>query len=447
MNIIHENVDGLNAQLKVSVDKADYQDKVEQMLKDYRKKAAIKGFRPGKAPEGLISKLYRLPITAEEVNKLVSESISNYLFEQKLNILGEPMPSENQPKIDWETQENFEFVFDMGLVPEFELKLAKRDKVPYYTIAIDDKIRELYLDSHQRRHGTYVPVEVAGDNDLLKVTLTELNSDESPRDGGINVDSASVAIGLVGDEAEKAKLMGAKIGDVFVIDVTKAFPNETDRAALLRVNKANLGSVEPLFQATVTETMTYEKGELNQELFDKVYGEGAVASQEEFIAKVEEEIKANLQRESDFRFLVDLKDKLVDKAKFDLPKEFLVRWLVAINEGKVTREQVETEYPMFEKDLKWQLIRDKISKEQELVVDDAALTEFAQTYAREQFAAYGLREIPEEYLVRYAEDILKKDDERRKIRERLLEDKVVAWVKEAVKLDEKEVSADDFNKL
>ncbi len=447
MNIIHENVDGLNAQLKVSVDKADYQDKVEQMLKDYRKKAAIKGFRPGKAPEGLISKLYRLPITAEEVNKLVSESISNYLFEQKLNILGEPMPSENQPKIDWETQENFEFVFDMGLVPEFELKLSKRDKVPYYTIAIDDKIRELYLDSHQRRHGTYVPVEVAGDNDLLKVTLTELNSDESPRDGGINVDSASVAIGLVGDEAEKAKLMGAKIGDVFVIDVTKAFPNETDRAALLRVNKANLGSVEPLFQATVTETMTYEKGELNQELFDKVYGEGAVASQEEFIAKVEEEIKANLQRESDFRFLVDLKDKLVDKAKFDLPKEFLVRWLVAINEGKVTREQVETEYPMFEKDLKWQLIRDKISKEQELVVDDAALTEFAQTYAREQFAAYGLREIPEEYLVRYAEDILKKDDERRKIRERLLEDKVVAWVKEAVKLDEKEVSADDFNKL
>ncbi|MDX9852805.1 MAG: trigger factor, partial [Tenuifilaceae bacterium] len=182
-------------------------------------------------------------------------------------------------------------------------------------------------------------------------------------------------------------------------------------------------------------------------LFDKVYGEGAVASQEEFIAKVEEEIKANLQRESDFRFLVDLKDKLVDKAKFDLPKEFLIRWLVAINEGKVTREQVETEYPMFEKDLKWQLIRDKISKEQELVVDDAALTEFAQTYAREQFAAYGLREIPEEYLVRYAEDMLKKDDERRKIRERLLEDKVVAWVKEAVKLDEKEVSADDFNKL
>lgn len=447
MNIIHENVDGLNAQLKVSVDKADYQDKVEQMLKDYRKKAAIKGFRPGKAPEGLISKLYRLPITAEEVNKLVSESISNYLFEQKLNILGEPMPSENQPKIDWETQENFEFVFDMGLVPEFELKLSKRDKVPYYTIAIDDKIRELYLDSHQRRHGTYVPVEVAGDNDLLKVTLTELNSDESPREGGINVDSASVSIGLVGDEAEKAKLMGAKIGDVFVIDVTKAFPNETDRAALLRVNKANLGSVEPLFQATVTETMTYEKGELNQELFDKVYGEGAVASQEEFIAKVEEEIKANLQRESDFRFLVDLKDKLVDKAKFDLPKEFLIRWLVAINEGKVTREQVETEYPMFEKDLKWQLIRDKISKEQELVVDDAALTEFAQTYAREQFAAYGLREIPEEYLVRYAEDMLKKDDERRKIRERLLEDKVVAWVKEAVKLDEKEVSADDFNKL
>lgn len=447
MNILKEEVDALNAVLKLKIDKSDYDPKVEEALKDYRKKAAIKGFRPGHAPASLINKLYRKPIVLEEVNKLISESISKYLVEQKLNILGEPLPSEQQQPIDWETQDDFEFAFDLGLVPEFELKLSKKDKVPYYTIKVDDKLREVYSDSYRRRNGSYKPVEVTAENDLVKATLNELNADESPKDGGVYVESASISIALVADETEKGKLIGLKAGDVVTIDTSKAFPNTADRVALLHLAKDKLANVEPLFQATVTETMTFEKAELNQEFFNKVYGEGVVNSEEEFNAKMDEEISHNLAHESDYRFLIDVKDKLIDKFKIELPKEFLVRWLVAVNEGKHTKEQIESEFPMFEKDLKWQLIRDKVAMENELKVTEEEVHAFAMNFARNQFASYGMSQMPDEYLVSYADSVLKKEGEKRKIQEKLLEDKAVAIIKESVKLDEKEVTTDEFNNL
>ncbi len=447
MNILKEEVDALNAVLKLKIEKADYEPKVDVALKDYRKKAAIKGFRPGNAPASLINKLYRKPIIVDEVNKLISESLSKFLVEQKLNILGEPIPSEQQKPIDWETQEEFEFAFDLGLVPEFELKLSKKDKVPYYTIKVDDKLREIYSNSYRQRNGSYVPVEVTGEKDLIKATLNELNADESPRDGGVYVENASISIALVADETEKNKLIGLKAGDVVTIDTLKAFPNATDKAALLHVSKDKLGDVQPLFQATVTETMTFAQAELNQEFFNKAFGEGVVNSEEEFNTKIDEEISKNLVHESNYRLLIDLKEKLIEKFKIELPKEFLVRWLTMINEGKHTREQIESEFPMFEKDLQWQLIRDKVAMENDLKVTEEEVHAFAMEFARNQFASYGMMQMPDEYLVSYADSVLKKDGEKRKIQERLLEDKAVAIIREAVKLDEKEVTTDEFNNL
>jgi len=447
MNILKEEIDALNAVLKVKIEKTDYDQKVEDTLKDYRKKAAIKGFRPGHAPASLINKLYRKPIIVDEVNKLISESLSKYLVEQKLNILGEPIPSEGQNSIDWDTQENFDFAFDLGLVPEFELKLSKRDKVPYYVIKVDDKLREIYSDSYRRRFGSYQPVDVAAENDLVKATLNELNADETPKDGGIYVENASISIALVADEDEKKKLIGLKSGDVVTINTAKAFPNTTDRAALLHTTKDKLGDVEPLFQATVTETMTFQKAELNEEFFNKVYGEGTVSTEEEFNAKMDEEISKNLVHESDYRFMVDVKDKLIDKFKIELPKEFLLRWLVMVNEGKHTREQIESEFPLFEKDLKWQLIRDKVAMENNLAVTEEEIHGFAMDFARNQFASYGMANMPDEYLASYADSVLKKEGEKRKIQEKLLEDKAVAIIKESVKLDEKEVTTEEFNNL
>lgn len=447
MNILKEEVDALNAVLKLKIDKVDYEPKVEETLKDYRKKAAIKGFRPGHAPVSLINKLYRKPIIVEEVNKLISESLSKYLVEQKLNILGEPLPSEQQKPIDWDTQEDFEFAFDLGLVPEFELKLSKKDKVPYYTIKVDDKLREIYSNSYRQRNGSYKPVEVTAENDLVKATLNELNADESPKDGGVYVENASISIALVADETEKAKLIGLRAGDVITIDTVKAFPNPTDKAALLHVAKDKLADVQPLFQATVTETMTFAKAELDQELFNKIYGEGVVNSIEEFNAKMDEEISKNLAHESDYRLLIDLKTKLIEKFKIELPKEFLIRWLVAVNEGKHTREQIESEFSMFEKDLSWQIIRDKVAFENDLKVTEEEVHAFAMNFARQQFASYGMGQMPDEYLVSYADSILKKEGEKRRIQEKLLEDKAVAIIREAIKLDEKEVTTDEFNNL
>ncbi len=447
MNILKEEVNALNAVLKLKIDKGDYEPKVEEALKDYRKKAAIKGFRPGHAPASLINKLYRKPVIVEEVNKLISESLSKYLVEQKLNILGEPLPSEQQKPIDWENQEDFEFAFDLGLVPEFELKLSKKDKVPYYTIKVDDKLREIYSNSYRQRNGSYQPVEVTAENDLVKATLNELNDDESPKDGGIYVESASISIALVADETEKAKLIGLKAGDVVTVNTLKAFPNATDKAALLHISKDKLVDVQPLFQVTVTETMTFVKAELDQEFFNKVYGEGVVNSVEEFNAKMDEEISKNLAHESDHRLLIDLKDKLIEKFKIELPKEFLIRWLVAVNEGKHTHEQIESEFPMFEKDLSWQLIRDKVALENELKINEEEVHAFAMNFARQQFASYGMSQMPDEYLVSYADSVLKKEGEKRKIQEKLLEDKAVVIIREAIKLDEKEVTTDEFNNL
>ncbi len=447
MNVTHENNDALIATLTVKVDEADYNPKVEQSLKNARKQAVIKGFRPGHAPASLINKMYRKSAIVDEVNKLVSEGISNYIFEEKINILGEPLPSEKQESIDWDAQKDFEFLFDIALAPEFETKLSKRDKAPYYTIKVDDKMRDSYIESISGRHGSYQPAEKADDDSLLNATLTELNADESPKEDGHTVEDGLVSIALVADEAEKAKFIGAKVGDVMVLDVTKAFPNETDRAALLSTDKENLTNFEPLFQATVTEVKHYVKAEVNQELFDKIYAEGVVTSLEEFHSKVDEDIKANLKGDSERKFYIDVRDKLITKFGIELPKEFLVRWLVAINEGKFTAEQVEKDYPHFENDLKWQLIRDKIAVEQEFKVEEQELVSIAKSYIANQMMQYGMGQLPEEFIEKYANDLLTKEEERRKLAERIIENKVVEWLKETIKLDEKEVDFEEFKEL
>ncbi len=447
MNVTHENNDALNATLTVKVEHADYNNKVEQSLKDVRKKAVIKGFRPGHAPASLINKMYRKSAIVDEVNKLVSESISKYIVEQKLNILGEPLPSEKQGDIDWDAQKDFDFLFDVALAPEFEVKLSKRDKVPYYTIKVDEKMRESYIESISGRYGSYQPAEKADGESLLKATLTELNADESPKEDGLTVEDGLISVMLVADEAEKAKLNGSKVGDVMVIDVTKAFPNETDRASLLSTAKENLANMEPLFQATITEVKQYVKAEVNQELYDKLYGEGAVTSEEEFHKRVDADIQINLKGDTERKFYTDVRDKLINKFGIELPKEFLVRWLVAINEGKYTTEQVEKDYPHFENDLKWQLIRDKIANEQEFKAEEQELVSMAKGFIANQMMQYGMGQLPEEFIEKYANDLLTKNEERRKLAERVIENKVIEWLKETIKLDEKEVEFEKFKEL
>ncbi|MDY0199728.1 MAG: trigger factor [Tenuifilaceae bacterium] len=447
MNVTHENSDALNAVLTVKVEKNDYEQNVEKALKDIRTKAVIKGFRPGKAPASMINKMYKKSAVLEEVNKLVSESISGYITEQKINILGEPLPSDKQQHIDWDEQGDFEFLFDLGIAPEFEVKLSKRDKAPYYSIKVSDEMRQGYIENISDRYGSYQDAEKADGESLLKATLTELNADESPKEDGISAEDGMVSVMLVADEGEKKKFIGAKVGDVMVVDVTKAFPNETDRAALLKISKEELEGIEPLFQATITQVQQYAKAEVDQELFDKLYGEGVVNSEEEFHQKLDEDIKQNLKGDSERKLYIDVRDKLITKFNIELPKEFLVRWLTAINEGKFTQEQVEKDYPSFENDLKWQLIRDKIAVEQEFKVGEEELQRVAKGHIMNQMIQYGMGQLPDEFLDKYAKELVEKPEERRKMAEQVIEGKVMDWIKETIKLDEKEVDSEEFKKM
>jgi len=448
MNIVKENVDLLNAILKVTIEKSDYQDRVAKALGDYRKKAKIDGFRPGMVPAGIINKLYGKPLMAEEINKIVSDALTTYIYDEKIKLLGEPMPSEqHQKKIDWDTDTDFEFAFDLGLAPEIDLKLSGRDKVPFYEIKIDEELRNNYISSYSRRYGKMMPSEIANEEDVLRGRVEQLNNDGAPMENGVAVDDAFISLRIITDKEQKAKFVGAKVGDIIDFDLRKTFSNDTDLAAMLKIKKEELANLTPTFRFIPNEVRSFVDAEIDQELFDKVYGEGAVTSEEEFKARVDSDIRLNLTKESDFKFLTDIKDKLIDKAKIELPTEFLKRWLLAVNEGKFTMEQIDKDFDHFASDLKWQLIRDHIAAEHEIKIEEPEVLEKAKEFAIDQFKNYGFMNVPDSEVVNFAQRILSNKEEDRRIREKLLEDKVVVILKSTVKLDTKEITTKEFDQL
>jgi len=440
MNIAKENVDALNAVLKINIEPSDYEENLNKALANYRRNAKIDGFRPGKVPAGIINKMYRKPALVDEINKLVSESISNFLKESDTKILGEPLPSETQKPIDWDNDKSYEFCFDLGIAPAVDIKLTKRDKVNYYTIAIDDEIRESYISSYQSRFGKMSDVDVVeGKEDLLRGVLAQEN--------GITIENAPFSLRQVAKDEIKALFAGKKIGDTVEVNVNEAFENETDRAALLNVKKEELASINPIFSFTIAEIKNFEKAEVNQELYNKAFGEGAVNTYEEFVAKIDEEVRVNLSKESDYKLLVDLRAKLIEKADLQIPEAFLKRWIYVINEGKFTHEAIEKDFPAFAEDIKWQLIKENFITNNSIEVSEEELQAAAEEYASYQFAQYGMRNLPQEYVSKYASDILQNKEERRRIVEKKFEDKVVAVAKEQLKVEDKEVSAKEFDKL
>ena len=448
MNITRENIDELNAVLKIQIEKTDYEGRVDEVLKDYRKKAQIPGFRPGKVPAGLVKKMYGTAVLVEEVNKLISDSLQNYFEQEKLEILGEPLPSENEnTDIDWKNQESFEFSFDLGLSPELDIKLSKRDKFTFYQIEVDKESRDNYINNYARRFGEFQNVNEVEDDEMLTGTFNQADEDGNVLENGISKENASIALNMLKDEGIKGMFKGAKLNDIVTFDLKKAYPNETEIATLLGIEKEAVAEMQPTFQFTITEIKKFVPHELNQDLFDQVYGENSVASLEEFEQKVEEEIKASYDKDSDYRFSVDAKKKLIKKFNPDLPNEFLKRWLFEVNKEKFTKEDIDKDYDKFVEDLQWQLIKNKIIKEQEIKVEAADVKESAKELARYQFQQYGLFNLGEEHIDNYANEILKKQDNENCFSTKVAEDKVMAFVKEAVKLDEKSISLDDFNKL
>ena len=370
MNISKENTDQLNAILHVKVEQTDYEEKVNEVLRDYRRKANVDGFRPGKVPMGLIKKMYYTPVLVDEVNKLVSESLFNYLKDEDVKILGEPLPHKEQDaKIDFAKDTEFEFKFDLGLAPELNLEVTAKDKIPYYKIKVDKKQQEEYKDSLLQRHGEFKSVDQAGDNELIKGLLVKVDKEGQEVENGIRVEDISMSLEMMKDDDQKILFSGTKAGDEVVFDVKKAFPNDTELASLLRIEKTEVAMLEGTFKCVISEVNKFVNATVGQDLFDKVYGEGEVKSEEEFMERISEEIAQNYERESEYRFMVDAREAMIKKAKIDLPVEFLKRWMVEANEN-ITEEQVKDDFDKYEDDFRWQLIKEYLLKQQEIKVTE-----------------------------------------------------------------------------
>lgn len=447
MNITRENVDELNAVLKIQIEKTDYEENVEKVLRDYRRKANIKGFRPGMVPIGLVRKMYGKAVQIDEINKIVTENIQKYLTDEKIDILGDPLPkADEHERIDFDTQESFTFSFELGLAPDFEINLSKKNKVTCYEIAADEKMKNDYLETYTRRYGKFLKADLSEEKDLLKGRIEALDENGNPLPDGLFADDTTLGIDVVKDKKIKKQFIGKRAGDTVDFDLKKALPNEYEIAGLLKRQKEEISAVEGNFRFTINEISRFQAAEINQELFDRIYGEGIVTSEDEFKKKIDDEIAANLKQESDYKLSIDLKNLALEKTEFQVPEDFLKRWLLKINE-KTTQEQIEKEFESFRNDLRWQLIRNRIAKLNEVKITEEELLREAENITRYQFRQYGLFYATDEQITNYAKETLKKEEDAKKIADKILEEKVVAIVKEMVKLETKAVSIDEFNKL
>ncbi len=438
MKVTQKNVDDLTLTLTIGIDKNDYSDKRKKILSDYRRKADIKGFRKGMAPMSLIEKLHGRNALLDAVNGLISDGLNNHIRDNQINIIGEPLPNTTEQKeIDWETAEEFEFVFDVALAPKVDLKIDNSIKVPYYEVEISKEAKAEYRSNLLKQHGKLENTEVIESDDFVIVDLVQ---------GETRVEGTYVALRSV-SEAAKAEFIGKKAGDSFDLDVNKAFENETDRAAMLKVKKEELEGMDPIFNVTIKEVKRFAEAVADKDLFDRLFGEGVVNNEEEFDAKIVERMKGEYAQESDYRFMLDARDTLIEKAAIKLPEEFLKRWLYTVNEGKFTMEEIEKDFNLFAQDFRWQMIRESVKKDQSIEVKREDLVNHAKKVAAYQFAMYGLPNVPEQQLNQYAESLLANEKEGRRIYEKVEDDLVLDYVRSVVTLESKPISIDELHKL
>lgn len=448
MNVTRKDIDQLNAIITIKVEKADYEEKVDKALRAYRKKANIPGFRPGMVPMGLVKKMYGKAVLGEEINKVLSEALFDYIKDNNLNVLGEPLPNETEQKdIDFDSQEEFEFLFDIALAPEVTTNFTAKDKVPYYEVSVDEKMVNDQIDMFSRRFGQYVQVDAVEENDVLKGTMTEMENGVV-KENGIRVEDATLSPLHMKDDAQKQLFLAAqKEGDV-VFNPQVAFEgSEVEIASLLKMQKEEVKELNAEFTFHIEGITRYMPAEVNQQLFDKVYGEGAVADEDAFRAKVSEGIANDLKQEGAYRFGIDAKALLMKKnQKVAFPEEFLKRWVLATNE-KMTQETLDKDFPAMLDELKWQLIKDKLAADNDIKVEEKDVEEYAKYVAKMQFAQYGLTGIEDAILENYAKDMMKNKDQVRGMLERVLENKVFELIKGLVKLDNKTVTMEQLQEL
>ena len=441
MNISKKDINALNAELSITLTPADYETKVDNAIKKVQKQAAMPGFRPGKVPVGLIKKQHGKSILVDEINKILNEALYNYINENKIEILGNPMPKEDS-NIDFDNQTEWTFNYELGLSPQFDVKLDNSQSFVYNTVKIDDELVEKYLKDVKRNYGKPSNPEVAEGKDVLYIDIVELDADNNVVAGGV-FKSTSIGIDRLKNEAAKAKLTGAKKEDKIIINANELYDSAVDKSISLGIDKEVAEKFAANLQLTVRNIARMEDAELNQELFDKLYGAGNINSLEEFKEKIKSELALMFAQDTDRKFVETVEQTLVEKLNIALPDDFLKRWLMAVNEKPLTKEQLEAEYPAYAKSMQWKLIENKIIKNNNIAVTIDEAKDEASNYVRSQFARYG--QMPEDKEVsKIVDSILGKQEEAQKIFEGLYSKKVLDVLKNTCKLDTKEVSYNEF---
>ena len=434
MKIEQNRIDDLNLELTLSVTKEDYADSRKKKLNDFRRKAEIKGFRKGMVPMSLVEKMYGQQALADSVNDVIAEGINNFIQENGLKVLGEPLPSEDNPQNDWVDGNDFTFKFDVAQNPEVSFELSKEDEVVYYTITVTEAAKKEMKDNLLKQYGSLEDGKKAKADDFIIVDFEQ---------GETKVEGTYVALRNVA-EAVRKSFVGVKPGDVLDVNVNEAFENETDRASMLKVSKDELATLDPMFKMTVQSVKTFVNAPLTEETFEKIFG---VKTEEEFDAKIEERIRAEYAQEADFRFSKDAKTYLLEKANLTIAEKFLKRWIYVINEGKFTMEDIEKDWDLFIVDYKWQMVRGYLMDKYGVKIEEADLLASAKGFAAYQFAMYGMNNVPDEQLESFAKNILAQEEQGRRILDQVENEKTFAAVREVVTLKKKKISVDKFREL
>ncbi len=436
MNIVVEKREDLTALVKVTVGEADYQQAVDKSLREYRRKANIPGFRPGMVPMGIINKMYRKGAVAEEAYRMASNACFSHLEKEKIEFVGDVLPSEEQKPFDFENDTEHEFMFEIGLKPTVEIELSDKDKVTYYKLKISKEMHDGYRSNFLRRFGQLVDVEEVTADEALTVTLDNEQ---------MNVQDAYVGLVSMG-EAERALFKGKKVGDSMQVDVNELYKNPAQRAAILQVKENELEGIDPKFNLTVTKIRKFAEPELNEEFFKTAFPAGEVTDEAGLDKFIDAQISGELQREADFLFTLEVRNLLLEKAGLKLPEAFLKRWLYTINEGKFTMEEIEKDFDSFLKMMSWNIIQKHYTEKLGLTVTEEDALNEAKALTAMQFAQYGMPAAPDDMLTGYAKNILGNKEESRKIYEKLYENKVVEAVKGMIKVSSKSVTTEEFGK-
>ena len=434
MKIEQNRIDDLNLELTLSVSAEDYADSRKKRLNDFRKKADIRGFRKGMVPMSLVEKMYGQQALADAVNDVISAALNDFIRENELKVLGEPLPSEDNPQNDWANAGDFTFKFDIAQNPEVSFELSKDDEIVYYTITVTEAAKKEMKDNLLKQYGSLEDGKKAKADDFIIVDFEQ---------GETKVEGTYVALRNVA-EAVRKSFVGVKPGDVLDVNVNEAFENETDRASMLKVSKDELATLDPMFKMTVQSVKTFVNAPLTEETFEKIFG---VKTEEDFDAKIEERIRAEYAQEADFRFSKDAKTYLLEKANLTIAEKFLKRWIYVINEGKFTMEDIEKDWDLFIVDYKWQMVRGYLMDKYGVKIEEADLLASAKGFAAYQFAMYGMNNVPEEQLEAFAKNILAQEEQSRRILDQVENEKTFAAVREVVTLKKKKISVDKFREL